>query len=109
MIEVNNLLQENENKSFEAKNKALRGKGCHFFVNSSDIKNEFFGEQLIDTFKNVNRIEKYCYIDSTILTPLQSFIFYELCDLEPKQEYTLLVMDLVRMFFIQNVMAYQRH
>jgi hypothetical protein len=41
--ESGNLLNENENLSFDAKNKLLNEKGCFFSAKNYEIKNELLG------------------------------------------------------------------
>ncbi len=43
------LLKENESQSFEAKNKILNQRGCHFSQNKDEFKIDLFGELIIDS------------------------------------------------------------
>jgi hypothetical protein len=90
-----NLLSENANQSFEAKNKILNKIGCFFSSNDNkEFKRELFGELIIEEFTKTNRREKYnsplIALDSNIVNSDQSVELIKLCEFKALSTFKLL-------------------
>jgi hypothetical protein len=92
--ESSNLQQENEIRTFQAKNKLLNKKGFYFIPNKEEFKNEFFGELIINDFSITHQRENSdsspIKFDSNILNFNHSTELIRLCEFQDKKELKLL-------------------